>query len=37
MSEFGLYTKFTTHDGQRDVLVPILLEAAESHGLGRRL
>lgn len=28
MSKFGLYTKFTTHDAQRDTLVDILLEAA---------
>ncbi|NMP24952.1 putative quinol monooxygenase [Sulfobacillus harzensis] len=33
MSEFGLYTKFTAHDGQRDVLVQILLEAADSMAL----
>jgi quinol monooxygenase YgiN len=28
MDKFGLYTKFTTHEGQRDSLVQILLEAA---------
>ncbi|MNL02123.1 Antibiotic biosynthesis monooxygenase [compost metagenome] len=28
MSKFGLYTKFTTHEGQRDSLVEMLLEAA---------
>jgi quinol monooxygenase YgiN len=28
MNKFGLYTKFTTHEGQRDTLVQILLEAA---------
>ncbi|RUT30682.1 antibiotic biosynthesis monooxygenase [Paenibacillus zeisoli] len=28
MSRFGLYTKFTTHDSQRNALVEILLEAA---------
>jgi len=28
MSKFGLYTKFTTHAGQRDSLVQMLLEAA---------
>ena len=28
MSKFGFYSKFTTHPGQRDALVAILLEAA---------
>jgi quinol monooxygenase YgiN len=28
MDKFGLYTKFTTHEGQRDSLVGMLLEAA---------
>jgi quinol monooxygenase YgiN len=28
MSKFGLCTKFTTHEGQRDSLVDVLLEAA---------
>lgn len=28
MSKFALYTKFTTHEGQRDSLVEMLLEAA---------
>lgn len=28
MSKFSLYTKFTTHEGQRDSLVKLLLEAA---------
>lgn len=28
MSKFGLYTKFTTKDGQRDSLVEMLLEAS---------
>ena len=30
MHEFGLYTKFTAREAQRDRLVSILLEAAES-------
>lgn len=28
MRKFGLYTKFTTHEGNRDTLVEMLLEAA---------
>ncbi|HYP41301.1 MAG TPA: antibiotic biosynthesis monooxygenase [Chloroflexia bacterium] len=28
MTKFGLYGKITVHEGQRDVLVEILLEAA---------
>jgi len=28
MSKFGLYTKFTTMDGQRDSLIEMLLEAS---------
>jgi quinol monooxygenase YgiN len=28
MSKVGLYVKFTTHPGQRDALVALLLEAA---------
>ncbi|USB34101.1 antibiotic biosynthesis monooxygenase [Paenibacillus sp. YPG26] len=28
MSKFGLYTKFTTQEGQRESLVEMLLEAA---------
>lgn len=31
MSKFGLYTKFITHEGKRDSLIDILLEAA--HGM----
>ncbi|WP_377866697.1 hypothetical protein [Bacillus sp. R86525] len=30
MSKFGLYGKFTVEESNRDVLVDILLEAAES-------
>ena len=30
MSKFGLFGKFTVKDGERDTLVDILLEAAES-------
>jgi quinol monooxygenase YgiN len=30
MGEFGSYGKFTTHPGQRDSLVALLLEAASS-------
>lgn len=30
MSKFGLYGKFTVKEGERDTLVDILLEAAES-------
>lgn len=30
MSEFGLFGKFTAKEGERDTLVEILLEAAES-------
>lgn len=30
MSTFGLYTKFTTYEGQRDSLVEMLLEAANA-------
>lgn len=33
MSEFGSYTKFTAHKGQRDTLTQILLEAADSMAL----
>lgn len=29
MSKFGLYTKFITHEGERDSLANILLEAAK--------
>ncbi|WP_226001689.1 putative quinol monooxygenase [Paenibacillus sp. BJ-4] len=28
MNKFGLYTKFIAHEGQRDTLVKMLLEAA---------
>ena len=28
MSKFGLYSKITSHSGQRDALVAVLLEAA---------
>ena len=28
MNKFGLYSKITSHPGQRDVLVSVLLEAA---------
>jgi quinol monooxygenase YgiN len=28
MNKFGMYVKFTTHAGQRDTLVQVLLEAA---------
>ncbi|MBP1933203.1 hypothetical protein [Ammoniphilus resinae] len=28
MNKLSLYTKFTTHEGQRDPLVQMLLEAA---------
>jgi len=28
MSKFGMYSKITTHPGQRDALVAVLLEAA---------
>ncbi len=30
MSKFGLYGKITTHPGQRDALVEVLLEAASA-------
>lgn len=30
MSKFGLYNKFLVKEGERDTLVDILLEAAES-------
>ncbi|MEI5906830.1 putative quinol monooxygenase [Bacillus spongiae] len=30
MSKFGLFVKFTVREGERDTLVNILLEAAES-------
>ncbi|MFP4979438.1 putative quinol monooxygenase [Paenibacillus sp. CN-4] len=29
MNKFGLYTKFTAHEGQRDTLAGLLLEAAK--------
>ncbi|MCL6444498.1 MAG: antibiotic biosynthesis monooxygenase [Alicyclobacillus sp.] len=32
MSKLGLYTKFTTHEGQRDSLAEMLLEAARGMG-----
>jgi quinol monooxygenase YgiN len=30
MNKFGMYVKFTTQSGQRDALVKLLLEGAES-------
>lgn len=30
MSKYGLYTKFTTQEGQRDTLVEMLLKAASA-------
>ncbi len=33
MNEFGVYTKFTPLEGQRDLLVEMLLEAANGMAL----